>query len=162
MSKFYIWISVLLLSDLGTKVWAERSLLPGEKIQVNNLLRLILVHNKGVGFGLFSSNTQFAYALEFFGVIAAALFLFTLHGKQVFLESAITILIISGAAGNLLSRMIFGYVIDFILIKPYPFVFNIADLELRTGLLLFVFLLMKKSLIKDKGKRIKSGKHSII
>lgn len=63
MGKSYTWIIILLLSDLGTKLWAEEYLLLSQKVHVNNLLSLVLVHNRGVSSGLFSYFTQFAYLL---------------------------------------------------------------------------------------------------
>ena len=57
--------------------------------------------------------------------------------------------------GNLLNRLILGYVIDFISIKPYPFVFNMADIELRIGLLLIIYLLIKKFVYNFKYVGIK-------
>ena len=92
--------------------------------------------------------------LQFIGVIAITWFLTTISSKHTILQSVTKILIISGAIGNLLNRFILGYVIDFISIKPYPFVFNLADLELRTGLILFICVLIKESLHNFKAEKI--------
>lgn len=154
MKKFYVWIIILLLFDLGTKVWVGRSISIGESIQVNDILNFVLVHNKGMGFGMFSSYPHLVLLLQFIGVIAITWFLTTISSKHTILQSVTKILIISGAIGNLLNRFILGYVIDFISIKPYPFVFNLADLELRTGLILFIYLLIKESLHNFKAEKI--------
>jgi lipoprotein signal peptidase len=157
MRRFYILMIFLLFIDLGTKTWAESHLFPGKAIQVSGIMNFTLVHNRGVGFGLFASDIYLVYLLELTGVIAVMLFLHPLRSKHPFWGSAAQVLIVSGAAGNLINRVISGYVIDFIAVKSYPFVFNAADIEIRIGVLLFIYLLVKEWLKKAfYEKRIKA------
>ena len=61
-------------------------------------------------------------------------------------------LILSGAIGNLVDRLFLGYVRDFISIKLFSFVFNLADLFITAGVICFlVYLLI--SLIKEKKEK---------
>lgn len=87
MKKFYVWIIILLLFDLGTKVWVGRSISIGESIQVNDILSFVLVHNKGMGFGMFSSYPHLVLLLQFIGVIAITWFLTTISSKHTILQS---------------------------------------------------------------------------
>ena len=60
--------------------------------------------------------------------------------------------LISGAIGNLVDRLFLGYVRDFISIRLFNFVFNIADLFITIGVICFVIYLII-SMVKDhKGK----------
>ena len=145
MKKLYIWIVFLLMIDLGTKWWAERSIPIGNGIKLSNQVSFVLVHNKGISFGILSSHPYFALILQIVGVLSIAFFVTTFSSKYKVLQSVIKILILSGAIGNFLNRLVFGYVIDFISIKPYPFVFNIADIELRLGLFLIICFIITRS-----------------
>ena len=63
MKKVYLWIILLLLFDIGTKVWAENIPI-GDSIEVSHHLSFVLVHNKGIGFGMFSSHPHFVLILQ--------------------------------------------------------------------------------------------------
>jgi signal peptidase II len=130
----------------------------GERIEINDHFSFVLVHNKGIGFGVFSSHPLFVLILQFIGILSITFFLGSKHTN---LQLVIKILILSGAIGNLLNRLILGYVIDFILIKPYPFVFNMADIELRIGLLLIIYLIIKKFVYNFKTEKIKQERFLI-
>lgn len=53
-------------------------------------------------------------------------------------------LLLAGALGNLIDRIQYGYVVDFISYRGWPAIFNIADVEIRTGfLLLLIYYLVK-------------------
>ena len=64
-----------------------------------------------------------------------------------FLSENFSSLILAGAVGNLIDRVNFGYVIDFIDLKVWP-VFNFADIFICIA----VFLLIKEELTKNHGK----------
>lgn len=155
MRKFFIWITVILLADLGTKVWAEKNLSMGERIQITDYIELVLVHNTGIGFGMFTDFPRMVLLIQFISVVAIIWFLTTVKSEHSLIMVIIKILIISGGLGNLINRLMLDYVIDFISIKPYPYVFNIADLEIRAGFLLIIFLLLKHQFNKNKFNKFK-------
>jgi signal peptidase II len=61
------------------------------------------------------------------------------------------LLLLSGALGNLLDRLRFGYVRDFISLSFWPS-FNLADVFLTSGCLLLLFFLARKEKKKQKKK----------
>ena len=54
------------------------------------------------------------------------------------------IFILSGGIGNLLDRLIYGYVIDFIDITFNPYVFNLADSYVTIGVMMYLIFSLKK------------------
>lgn len=150
MRKFFIWITVFLLADLVTKVWAGKNLSVGESIPIYDYIDIVLVHNTGIGFGMFTDFPRMVIIIQFIGMAAIIWLLTTVKSKHNLTMEISKVLIISGGLGNLINRIMSGYVIDFISIKPYPYVFNIADLELRGGFLILICLLIKQLFIKNK------------
>ena len=57
--------------------------------------------------------------------------------------------LISGAIGNLVDRIFLGYVRDFVSIKLFSFVFNLADLFITAGVICFL-IYMIVAMIKEK------------
>ena len=61
--------------------------------------------------------------------------------KQPKIIKIATSTIIGGAIGNLIDRLRFGYVIDFISLKPFP-IFNLADTALTIGAMIILFYII--------------------
>ncbi|MFM2421832.1 MAG: hypothetical protein RL291_362 [Pseudomonadota bacterium] len=100
----------------------------------------VYVINKGVSFGSFSGDSmrwQIALAL-FAAVVAAALTLWLGKGVDNKLLAASVGLLIGGALGNALDRLIHGGVADFFLLHAFGYswyVFNIADVAIVAGVI---------------------------
>jgi len=131
--------------DRWTKAWAVASLAPaGSRPLLGEWLRLTYVRNTGVAFGLgagrglpFAAITLVALGL----VIALALS----PRSRTWPRSIALGLIVGGAAGNLLDRMRWGSVIDFIdfgLRQNWFPVFNAADSAISVGVVLFALTLL--------------------
>jgi signal peptidase II len=104
-------------------------------------LRLTLVENGGVSFGLFQSDAPWTrWALAAFSlVVAVALALWVRRAAKPFSGVAVG-LIIGGAVGNLIDRVRHGVVIDFIDVTAlyFPWVFNVADSAITIGIVLLL------------------------
>ena len=103
------------------------------------------MHNTGIAFGLFKGNVIF-FIVSTILVIAILVFLLRLESKnyKVIIPLA---LILGGAIGNLIDRLRFGYVVDFLDFRVWP-VFNVADSAITIGGIVLFFILLRS----DKAK----------
>lgn len=135
LTGFIIVLAVLSLDQL-TKYLLNTNLAPGGSLPViKNIFYLSLVHNRGAAFGILKNQT---YLFVFASLFAVVLILHTLkrHSRQrVSLYTLSLGLILAGALGNLIDRLRFGYVIDFLDFRVWP-VFNIADSAITVGAVL--------------------------
>ena len=113
---------------------------------VRNVFHITLVHNTGAAFGIFKDQTLFFISISIVSIISIIIFLRKNTKSSVLIDVALA-LILGGALGNLLDRLRFGYVIDFLDFRIWP-VFNIADSAITIGVFLAVL-----SLFKIKRKR---------
>ena len=134
--------TVVLVADQLTKGLAE-TYLPrfqdGSVSIIGELLRLTYVANRGAAFGILQDRTLFFVfiGLAVIGVIVVSYRYFPLNG---FLLNLALGLQLGGAVGNLIDRVRYGYVVDFIDVAVWP-VFNVADsaIVIGVGILAFRF-----------------------
>ena len=125
--------------DHATKHLARRELLPnGPKTLIPGWLDLRYTANTDTAFSLLGDwlgpETRFAVilttqALVTLGMIAVTLFRRRVSGH---LERMASAVVLGGALGNLLDRLISGHVVDFIHVSFWP-VFNVADIAICIG-----------------------------
>ena len=123
-----------------------------EKIYVNEYLDFILVFNTGISYGLFSGGGDFQKWILISLSILIVIFLLSFIRNESSILSKLSIsFIIGGALGNVLDRFIYGAVVDFISLHAKGFswyIFNIADMFIVVGVILFIlsqFILSKKN-----------------
>ncbi len=146
-------------TDLQTKQWASKTLKNQSRISLfDGYVGLSYVENKGMAFGLFQKdNSRVPYSFLTGLTLIANLFLvfvIWLHRKESFFFLLPLFIILSGALGNLLYKLRFGYVVDFIHINlnsplSFPYIFNIADILINVGMCLFILRIF---FIKDNTK----------
>lgn len=147
-------IAVLTAVDQIIKFFVERDLQPvSQKAFIDDFIGWQYVRNTGAAFGSFSNNT--ALLSVFTGIVILAGFVLLLVGK---IESKFcqvcAVMIISGGLGNLIDRVMLGYVIDYIEVQFMNFaVFNFADILVTCG----SFMLMGY-IIYDIFREKKQGK----
>ncbi len=140
-------IIAIVVFDQVTKLIMERVIVShGPVVVIPGLFNLVLVKNPGGAFGIFAGQDPLIRALFFilFTLIAMGLLVYLyIHAEDRAHRFAYS-LILAGAAGNLIDRLRFGYVIDFLdfSIKGYHWpAFNIADSAITIGMALFGFLI---------------------
>ncbi len=139
--KNIIYISGLIVADQITKCWA-RVYLVNEPIEVFSFFHLIFVENDGIAFSIPAS--QF-FLIPFTLIILGGLGWWMKTKQCSPLEITAFILIFAGAAGNLIDRILFGKVTDFLSFWSFP-VFNLADsfISVGVGVYLYWDLFVKK------------------
>jgi signal peptidase II len=116
-----------LVADQATKQLAKNFLKDGSITFIPYILGLDYTTNTGISFGLFKG-----YNLLFVAISLAALvfFIYFFFKEDYRLETSI---VIGGLLGNLIDRLIYGSVIDFINLKFYA-IFNVADMAVCLGI----------------------------
>ena len=131
--------------DQVTKFLIVNSLTQYDAIEVFPFLHIVSVRNTGSAFGMFRT-----FGSNFFIVVSAAAIVFIIYLliKNAYNVFALS-LILGGAIGNLIDRLFYGKVVDFIdfSVGNYHWPsFNVADSALTVGIIvLFLTSLLKKS-----------------
>ncbi|WP_017380530.1 signal peptidase II [Paenisporosarcina sp. TG-14] len=142
---FTLFTLFFFLIDVSTKRLFEHKLSINETIIViPEWLQWKLIHNSGMSFGLGAGHTTFIIILQVL-VIGLVIYLKWTYKPTSFIEKLSFSLIIAGGLGNLYDRILLGYVIDFISFRWWPAIFNIADIEIRLGMLLLIVSIIKRN-----------------
>ncbi len=144
---FGITALLVVALDQLTKIWIGLNLPLGQSLPAQGFFRMTHVHNTGATFGLFPDQSFL------FTIVAAAVATLLLVFAVFFLGRFPSLdnipgrlalgLIFGGAVGNLIDRLLFGYVNDFINIGLWPAVFNVADAAIRVGAIMAVYFLLR-------------------
>lgn len=137
-----------LILDRFTKVWALNSLskVP-EIVLVKDFFSFSYLENRGAAFGIFQNKILFLTLITFIVMLAIVYYLIRYKPNSKLLRISLA-LILSGAIGNLIDRVGYKYVVDFIMLhykEAYYFpTFNVADMLVVTGTALLAIYLMKE------------------
>ncbi len=153
MLKNILLVIIVVILDQLSKLWVLHKLLPYETLELFDAkffgLNFFLTYNTGVAFGLFHNASGWQNSMFLLMTVAAVcimLYLVISNKVSDYLEKLALLLILGGAIGNLIDRIIHKHVIDFIdvyaLVQNQHFhwyTFNIADslICIGVGLLLF-------------------------
>lgn len=140
--KISFILLIILIFDLSTKFFASKNLSENESVVIiKNVFHLTLVKNTGAAFGIFKGFNFFLIIISLVAII-----LILINFKKIYLNSKYRVsfvLILAGAIGNLVDRLRYGYVVDFLDFRIWP-VFNVADTSITIGALLLALSLLKK------------------
>jgi len=142
----WLWLSaVVVILDQLTKQWVEASFVLYETYPVTGFFNLTLVYNTGAAFSFLADAggwqrwffTLFALTISAYLVY----WLMQLKKQQIVLPLAIA-MIIGGAVGNVIDRILYGHVVDFLdfYIADWHWpAFNLADSAIFLGVILFIW-----------------------
>ena len=141
----WLWLSLLaVILDQGSKLAITSSMQLYQSIQIMPYFNLTYVHNTGAAFSFLSEAGGWqrwffaGLALVISGVIAV--WLARLKQHETLLAVALS-LVLGGAIGNLIDRLAYGYVIDFLDVYYQTWhwpAFNIADSAITLGVILML------------------------
>ena len=129
---------VLVLADQFTKVLVLGSFQLGEGIPVTGFFNLVRVHNAGAAFSFLAGASGWQrWFFTALGLVAAVVIVWMLKGhpgQRLFCFALACIL--GGAVGNVIDRVLYGYVVDFLDFHwagmHFP-AFNVADSAISVG-----------------------------
>lgn len=142
MKKFYIITLIVLVLDRITKILVENFLDNKVVDVIKNVFYLTYVKNEGAAFSILISQRLLLILIS----ILAIIFIYYYVRKYNKTNIGYSFLM-GGIIGNLIDRVVFGFVIDFIgvMIGSYHFpIFNIADSFIVVGAILILFEKEKK------------------
>jgi signal peptidase II len=118
---------------------------------IENVIHITPVYNNGIAFGLFKGHNLFL--LVAISLVTSAFIIYALIFKRP--KSPLTVMglffILAGAIGNLIDRILYGHVLDFIDIRIWP-IFNIADSAITIGVILILWSMLKRKTQNVKRK----------
>ena len=141
-------LAVVLIADRWSKLWILNDIKLPEvgRIEVSSIFSLTFTWNRGVSFGALKADGDLGrWALIVLSLGIAGWFGWWMWNTSRKLASAALALIVGGALGNLVDRVSYGAVVDFLDFSAlhFPWIFNIADSAITVGaaLLALDFLL---------------------
>ncbi|WP_017443673.1 signal peptidase II [Gayadomonas joobiniege] len=156
----YLWLAIaLLIVDQVSKIIVVDNFYLGESIAVTDFFNLTYVHNYGAAFSFLADSggwqRWFFTAIAIFAVVLISIWLKRTDKSQTALVIGFNC-ILGGAAGNLVDRVAYGYVVDFLdftipLYGRWP-AFNVADMAIviGAGLVLLDAFINKQEDTKDE------------
>ena len=147
----FSWVTVILIADQLTKFIVDQTMPLHHSIPIiEDLFSLTYIRNTGAAFGILSGSAA-AFRLPFlllFSMVAIVFIVLMLHrlpDRETGLITALAF-ILGGAIGNLIDRIAYGEVIDFLDFYWSRFhwpAFNLADSFITIGVLITVYYLIK-------------------
>ncbi|HPG59920.1 MAG TPA: signal peptidase II [Candidatus Wallbacteria bacterium] len=124
--------TAFLALDQLTKYAVIKTMILGQSIPViNEVLHFTYVHNYGAAFGLFQKKWYLFIAVASISIMVIVYYSKFLAPNNLWVQTALALLL-AGALGNLIDRLKYRYVVDFIDVRFWP-VFNIADIVINVG-----------------------------
>jgi signal peptidase II len=139
-SLMWLFLSlIILILDQITKTWVSTHLSFNQPVNILPYFDLRLLHNTGAAWSILADQggwqRWFLSGLAIIVSIVIMVWLTRLDSKQRWLACGLA-LILGGALGNVMDRIIYGYVVDFIDIYYQAWhwpAFNIADIGISIG-----------------------------
>ena len=151
--NFLIIITITaILLDQVIKIIIKSKLFNSSILVIPYILKLTYVQNTGAAFGIGSNSTSMFVAVN---IVIIGLITYFIFSKKDEINRPILIalhLIVAGGISNLIDRITWGFVVDYIDISPlikYP-VFNLADIFIVVGCIIIAISLIKDAIVKKK------------
>jgi signal peptidase II len=135
--------AIVILLDQLSKITITRLFSYGESLPVTSFFNLVLAYNKGAAFSFLAAESGWQrYFFTAIGIGAALFIIYLLRkhaGQRLFCWALA--LILGGAIGNVIDRVVYGHVIDFLDVHLHGWhwpAFNVADSAITLGVVFFV------------------------
>ena len=159
LTRWLVLAGCLLIIDQLTKLWFDSSLRFGERLQVLPFFDFTLLYNTGAAFSFLADQAGWQrWFFTILGLGASAFMLWMMHTNRSQRRLLLALaLILSGAVGNVIDRIAYGHVIDFLLFYwqnwYYP-AFNVADSCITLG----AILLILDEILRLRGRHARATK----
>ena len=145
MAAVFLIVLLVAAADQFSKFWIQSNLPFQRSLFEIGFFRITHIHNSGAAFGLFQGYSFALAIVASVGVAVLLTYALVVYRRYPFLDNLpnrVAIgLILGGTVGNLIDRLRFGYVTDFIAFNFWP-AFNVADSAVTVGAILFAYSIL--------------------
>ncbi len=147
MHNPWVWLGfsgVLISLDQGIKYVMVHTLHPGSAVEILPFLSLVLTYNPGAAFSFLAAESgwqRWFFVAVAMTVSAGLVYLIFRHRRDA-VQCLALALILGGALGNVIDRLLFGAVVDFVLLHWHDWhwpAFNLADSCITVGAALLIW-----------------------
>jgi len=141
---YILYAALFVIADRLTKHLAVRYLMPiGSAKVLDGIFNLTYVENSGVAFGMLQNMHYIIVPVNIAIVSLCIWLMLKAHKNNRKLFAFSLNLIIAGATGNIIDKILYGYVVDFLELAFIDFpVFNLADVFVCTGAVLAALIIL--------------------
>ena len=144
MAKWLALSCGIMLADQLTKFAILQNFTVNKVVEVTSFFNLVLVHNRGAAFSFLSDAAGWQRGLFIALALVASVWIIYLlrRYRQQTLFSLALSLVLAGALGNVIDRILFGAVVDFLDFHAYGYhwpAFNVADSAITCGAALLIW-----------------------
>lgn|SRR5574344_72958 len=146
MTTLLVISSLIILLDQIVKLLITHNMVVGESIKIiNNFFYITYVNNSGAAWSILTGNRILLIVITL--LVLFIIYKYLIKDKKLQkIEQIIYGLLVGGVIGNLIDRVVRGYVIDYldfyIFNYDYP-IFNIADAAIVIAVILLIYLIIK-------------------
>lgn len=141
----YIFVLLFIFLDQITKYLAKQNLI-GSPLKIFDWFKLEYVENRGAAFGILAGKQTLFILITVFVLMILGFYIYKHYSIMSKLEIWASIFLFSGAIGNLIDRVLNGFVVDFLSVRIfniYDFpVFNFADIYVTFSVILYVIAVL--------------------
>lgn len=137
--KLLSWSVIIIMIDQVTKFLVKHNMQLSESISIiGDVLRLTYIKNPGMAFGILIGGRLFYTVFASLACVVMVFYLLRLKPENFWARFALAS-ILGGAVGNLIDRLRYSEVVDFIDVRiiRWP-VFNIADIAITIGMVILI------------------------
>lgn len=154
-ARWFALAAAIVLADQATKALVLARFAPGERLEVTSFFNLVLVYNKGAAFSFLADapgwQTPLLIAFAVVAIAVVGTLIWKKPDERLFCGALA--LVLGGAVGNLIDRVRYGQVVDFLDLHAggwhWP-AFNVADSAITVGA---VLLILDGFVQRDREKR---------
>ncbi len=151
---FYLLILGVIAFDQVSKYYIQTNMDLNNSISViEGLFSITYIQNTGAAFSILQGKTVILILLQVFVILSIVVYVFFKKNTLHWTLKVSLAFIVGGGLGNLIDRISYGYVVDFLHFHFWP-IFNIADISVCVGcglLIIYVFMIEGK---EKNGKQI--------
>ncbi len=146
----FVIIPIVVVLDQLTKWYIRANFRVGETLPlIPDILHLTYVRNQGAAFSMFRNMPFVTILIPIVMVIACLMLTLYFRHSSSRTPAVLTAMIAAGGIGNLMDRVILGYVTDMIDFRVFP-VFNIADIAVTVSCVLLIIWILTDEWGKDR------------